>query len=111
MSGKPGWRLDWLVFACLLAIAASATAAFPDQPLAGIEPAIITPLTIPPLVENAIPGALSASPDDVPMATQPTALIWQGPALGAGPGGEEDAVEYGQARLLPTLGLPKVGPR
>ena len=54
------------------------------------------------------------SPDDAPLPLQSNpigALIWQGPALDAGPGGSDEAVEYGQARLLPTVDLGKKFPK
>ena len=113
MSGKPGWCLDWLVFACLLGmIAAGPVAAFPDQPLVSVDSSGNASEVIPAVVgSNSAGGIPRLSPDDAPMTTQPTALIWQGPALGAGPGGEEDAVEYGQARLLPALGGAQGGPK
>ena len=113
MRGKPGWCLDWLVFACLLGmIAAGPVAAFPDQPLVSVDSSSNASEVIPAVVgSNSAGGIPRLSPDDAPMTTQPTALIWQGPALGAGPGGEEDAVEYGQARLLPALGGAQGGPK
>ncbi len=59
------------------------------------------------------PPTVRISQDDAPLATtQISTLIWQGPALDAGPGGEEGAVEYGMARLLPTITGPgKSGPK
>lgn len=52
------------------------------------------------------------SEDDAPLESFPSrvsALVWQGPALDAGPGGSEDAVEYGMARLLPTVAAARPG--
>ncbi|RLS37935.1 MAG: porin [Planctomycetota bacterium] len=54
------------------------------------------------------------SSDDAPLpaeAAPVAALLWQGPALDAGPGGTDEAVEYGQARLLPTVDSSKKFPK
>ena len=60
----------------------------------------------PPPSDDANPtNEAPAFPRRVPISS----LIWQGPALDAGPGGSEEAVEYGMARLLPTVGSSKPG--
>ena len=60
-------------------------------------------------IPNNNPDALPLTVDDGPIATPVPGLIWQGPALDAGPGGTEDAVEYGMARLFPTVAGAKPG--
>lgn len=64
------------------------------------------------------PGSPASQPfpdttlEETPAATSQfpvSPILWQGPALDAGPGGVEDAVEYGMARLLPTVASPKPG--
>jgi len=68
--------------------------------------------TSPMVIPSSMPS--EESPDDAPLPLQSSsigALIWQGPALDAGPGGSDEAVEYGQARLLPTVDLGKKFPK
>ena len=65
--------------------------------------------TSPPSGETAQPHIM-ISPDDAPLRNSHlSVLAWQGPALDAGPGGTEDAVEYGMARLFPTVAGSKPG--
>jgi len=76
-------------------------------------PADMPDSTVIPLVPRREVPAVS--PDDAPTLPETrglSAIIWQGPALDAGPGGTEDAVEYGMARLLPTVMAPgRTGPK
>jgi phosphate-selective porin OprO/OprP len=81
---------------------------FPENPDSSKD----TPLADPEASESIpiFPPAAQLSPDDAPLATNNLSfLVWQGPALDAGPGGTEDAVEYGMARLLPTVAGAKPG--
>lgn len=52
------------------------------------------------------------APEENPAVPGPflvSSFLWQGPALDAGPGGTQEAVEYGMARLLPTVAAPRPG--
>ena len=99
-------KRTWLILGLLAGSFMGQARAFPEIPST-------TPKPPPPSgatgstdlsVEDRIPAL---SPDDAPVAAP--GLVWQGPALDAGPGGTEDAVEYGMARLLPTVAGAKPG--
>ena len=101
------WRGVPLVLALLAGSLLGQARAFPEKPPESPTPSPSgSPEPARPLVENRVPAL---SPDDAPVAAPAPVLVWQGPALDAGPGGTEDAVEYGMARLFPTVAGTKPG--
>lgn len=116
MRLKKAWLLT-----SLLAIAGLGRAEEPGQPEATstVSPETSEESSVKPEKPIVVPltsrrGTPAISPDDAPLAPDNehvASLIWQGPALDAGPGGTEEANEYGMARLLPTVDLGKKFPK